>query len=112
MKYAYYTDDLHGWLKVSIEEIRQLGILRDISDKSFVSACRKYAFLEKDIDAEKFVIETIAAGWFENVKAVRRYTDLYYLSPPIFIRKLKPFIGSEFTGKNIAVINNENVFKF
>lgn len=99
MKYAFYTDDLHGWLKVSIEEIRQLGLLKEISVKSYVSNCHKYAFLEKDIDAKRFVIETIASGWFENLKVVGRYTNLYNSGPPSFIRNLNLLLVHSFLVK-------------
>jgi predicted RNA methylase len=111
MKYAFYSDEKGGWLKVSIEEIRQLGILKDISEKSFVSNDRKYAFLEKDIDALLFINEALAADWYENFDAVRRCTDHYYSGPPSFIRNLQPFIGSQFIGKSSGERTN-NVFHF
>jgi len=112
MKYAFYTDDSGGWLKVSIEEIRQLGILEDISEKSFVSTDRKYAFLEKDIDAMLFINEALVFDWFENFDAISRCTDLYYSGPPSFIRNLEPFIGTQFLGKSLPAKNTDNVFKF
>ena len=112
MKYAFYTDDSGGWLKVSIEEIRQLGILEDISDKSFVSSDRKYAFLEKDIDVMLFINEALVFDWFENYDAIRRCTDQYYSGPPSFIRNLEPFIGAQFLRKSLPVSNTNNVFNF
>jgi hypothetical protein len=112
MKYAYYTDDSGGWLKVSIEEIRQLGILKDISEKSFVSSDRKYAFLEKDVDTRLFINEALAADWFENFDAISRCTSHYYSGPPSFIRNLQPFIGSQFLVKSLPMNNTDNVFRF
>ena len=111
MKYAFYSDDLHGWLKVSIEEIKQLGILEDISEMSYVSNDRKYAFLEKDVDSPLFINAALAADWFENFDAIRKCTNLYYSGPPSFIRNLEPFIGSQFLPKSLPV-KTDNVFNF
>ena len=55
MKYAFFTDDLHVWSKFSIEEFKQLGILENISEKSYVSNDRKYVYHEKNIDALLFI---------------------------------------------------------
>lgn len=112
MKYAFYTDNLNGWLKVPIEEIKQLGLLKEISNKSYVSACHKFAFLNKNVDAETFVIETIAAGWFESFKAVERCTSLFYSAPPNFIQKLDPFDGSMLTGKSLPAKNADHIHDF
>jgi hypothetical protein len=91
MKYSFYSDPTHGWLKVSIEEINQLAITQDISSRSYISACGKYAFLEKDNDAELFILAVLAADWFEDFDAVRRCTKEFYSSFPSFIRNLESF---------------------
>ena len=91
MKYAFYSDPEHGWLKVSTDEINQLAITRDISASSFISACGKYAFLEKDNDAELFILAILKADWFQDFEAVRRCTKEFYSSFPSFIRNLESF---------------------
>jgi hypothetical protein len=63
MKYAFYSDPDNGWLKVSIEEINQLAITQNISASSFISACGKYAFLERNTDAKIFVQAILDADW-------------------------------------------------
>ncbi len=91
MKYSLYSDPSHGWLKVSIEEINQLAITHDISSGSYISACGKFAFLEKENDAELFIWAVLAADWFEDFDAVRRCTKEFYSSFPSFIRNLESF---------------------
>jgi hypothetical protein len=91
MKYAFYSDPDHGWLKVSIEEINQLAITHDISSDSFISACGKYAFLEKDNDAELFILAILAADWFQDFQAIQKSTKEFYSSFPSFIRNLESF---------------------
>ena len=100
MKYAFYSDPSHGWLKVSTEEINQLAITRDISSNSFISACGKYAFLEKDNDAELFILAVLTAHWFEDFDAVRRCTGKFYSNFPSFIRNLESF--SIYKGKRLS----------
>ena len=91
MKYAFYSDPEHGWLKVSTDEINQLTITQDISADSFISACGKYAFLEKDNDAELFILAVLAADWFQDFDAIRRCTKEFYSDFPSFIRNLDSF---------------------
>ena len=88
MKYAFYSDPEHGWLKVSTDEINQHAITHDISAGSFISACGKYAFLEKDNDAELFILAILKADWFQDFEAIRRCTKEFYSSFPSFIRNL------------------------
>ena len=102
MKYAFYSDPEHGWLKVSIEEINQLAITQDISAGSFISACGKYAFLEKDNDAEFFILAVLAADWFQDFEAVRRCTKEFYSSFPSFIRNLESF--STYKEKRLSAV--------
>ena len=91
MKYAFYSDLDHGWLKVSIEEINQLAITHDISASSFISACGKYAFLDKNTDAKIFVQAILDADWFEDFEAVRKCTKEFYSNFPSFILNLESF---------------------
>ncbi len=111
MKYALYRDELHAWLKVSIEEIKMLGILENISEKSYISDCRKYAFLEVTVDCQLFIKAALTADWFQDFYAIKKCTNLYYSGPSSFVRKLKPFIGSQFIAKSPLIITN-NVFNF
>ena len=91
MKYAFYSDPEHGWLKVSTDEINQLAITQDISASSYISACGKYAFLEKDNDAVLFILAILTADWFQDFDAVRRCTKEFYSCFPSFIRNLESF---------------------
>jgi len=91
MKYAFYSDPDNGWLKVSFEEINQLAITHDISASSFISACGKYAFLDKNTDAKIFVQAILDADWFEDFEAVRKCTKEFYSNFPSFILNLQSF---------------------
>lgn len=91
MKYAFYSDPSHGWLKVSVEEINQLAITQDISSGSFISACGKYAFLERDIDCQIFLKAVLAADWFQDFDSIRKSTKEFYSDFPSFIRNLESF---------------------
>ena len=72
MKYAFYSDPNHGWLKVSIIEISQLAISQDISANNFIYAFGFYAFLERNTDAKIFIHAILNADWFEDFQAVRK----------------------------------------
>ena len=91
MKYAFYSDPDNGWLKVSIEEINQLAITQEISASSFISACGKYAFLDRNTDAKIFVQAILDADWFEDFEAVRKCTKEFYSNFPSFILNLESF---------------------
>lgn len=101
MKYAFFSDPSHGWLKVSIEEIKQLNICTAISRFSYISSDRKYAYLEEDQDAQIFLNAVLAADWFEDMEAIRNCTKQFYSDPPSFIRNLEPFIAAHFTVKPV-----------
>jgi hypothetical protein len=91
MKYAFFTDPSHGWLKVSIEEIKQLEITHRISAYSYISADRKYAYLE-------------------DMNAVRACTKNFYSDPPSFIRNLESFANYQLTLQ--PVVQSEIIFNF
>lgn len=55
MKYMFYSDPGHGWLRVKMQEIIDLGIQHKITIYSYVSANGKYAYLEEDCDAGTFI---------------------------------------------------------
>ncbi len=108
MKYAFFSDPSHGWLKVAVEEIYQLELSLGISTSSYISADNKYAYLEEDHDTPLFIEAAIKAGWFSSWKEFDSETGQYYSDPPSFIRNLQPF-GSYQPKKAIPSIK---VFKF
>ena len=52
MKYIFYSDVGHGWIKVSIKELVQLGIQNKISGYSYMR--NNSAYLEEDCDLSIF----------------------------------------------------------
>ena len=60
MKYETFVDSGHGWLKVSINELRLLGIEGQISSCSYQMGGN--AYLEEDSDAWLFVEAKKAKG--------------------------------------------------
>lgn len=52
-KFHYYSDPGHGWLKVKISLLEELGIADQISSCSYVLG--EYAYLEEDADATLFM---------------------------------------------------------
>ena len=106
MKYALFSDPSHAWLKVSIEEIKQLGIAPEISGFSYISADRKYAYLEQDRDAQIFLNAVLAADWFEDMQSIRNCTGQYYSDPPSFIRNLDSFVAAQFATKQVSEKNH------
>jgi len=110
MKYAFFSDPSHGWLKVTIEELKQLELIPHISSFSYISSDRKYAYLEEDQDAQIFLNAILAADWFEDMEAVRNCTKQFYSDPPSFIRNLEPFDATQFAVKPVA--EKSNIFIF
>jgi len=90
-KYAFYEDPSHGWMKVSIEELKQLDLCPKISSFSYITADRKFAYLEEDLDCETFLNAALAADWFENMQAIRNCTQQFHTNSPSFIRNLESF---------------------
>lgn len=60
LEYKYHTDPGHGWLEVSIEELKLLGILDQISPYSYTHAGK--AYLEEDCDMALFMNTMEAKG--------------------------------------------------
>ena len=52
MKYNFYQDPGHGWLKVQIKELEELGIQNKISGCSYMK--NESAYLEEDGDLSCF----------------------------------------------------------
>lgn len=51
--YTFLSDPSHGWLRVPLIELYNLGILDKISGCSYLFS--KYVYLEEDCDAQKFI---------------------------------------------------------
>jgi len=49
----WITDSGHGWLKVPLSKVKELGIADKISACSYMD--RTYAYLEEDCDAHLFL---------------------------------------------------------
>jgi len=52
-KFDFYSDPAHGWVKVKLSTLKELGLENKISSYSYVKD--GYAYLEEDSDASKFV---------------------------------------------------------
>ena len=77
-KLTFHTDAGHGWLEVSIEDIRELCIENSISSYSYIKGER--VFLEEDCDASLYFEGAKAKGWTINM------TEKY--QPDSFVRNL------------------------
>ena len=53
MKYHFYEDPAHGWLKVKISKLEKLGIAGKITGYSYMRG--EYAYLEEDCDLTTFM---------------------------------------------------------
>lgn len=51
-KFLFYSDPAHGYLRVPLSVLKDLGLFHKISPFSFMSS--RYAFLEEDMDANTF----------------------------------------------------------
>ena len=51
--YSFHSDAGHGWLKVSIDELKRLKLMDKISPYSYRKG--NYAYLEEDSDASQFI---------------------------------------------------------
>ena len=60
MKFNYYMDPGHGWLKVPISLLKELGIESRITVYSYRRG--DYAYLEEDCDAPAFMNAMEARG--------------------------------------------------
>lgn len=54
-QYHFFEDPGHGWLRVPIKDIIQLGLKNEISRFSYING--RNVFLEEDSDAGKFIEE-------------------------------------------------------
>jgi hypothetical protein len=73
MKYTFYNDPGHGWMKVPVKRLIELGIDQQISPYSYLSETGKFAYLEEDLDAGVFINAAKESG--EDVTWSNRYAD-------------------------------------
>jgi hypothetical protein len=59
-QYDFYADAGHGWLKVSLKELKELNLIDKITCYSYVN--KNYAFLEEDCDLSVFIEEKKKRG--------------------------------------------------
>ncbi|MFH2109883.1 MAG: hypothetical protein ABIJ47_01340, partial [Candidatus Bathyarchaeota archaeon] len=64
--YDYYMDPGHGWLRVPVKKLEELGIADDISNASYVKG--GYAYLEEDRDATIFTEAMESLGVKVNLR--------------------------------------------
>ncbi len=70
-KYQYISDPGHGWLKVPMEEVKDLKI----SSCSYMHA--GYSYLEEDCDAQTFLDHLLEQG------DTAEFTQIYQKNTPI-----------------------------
>jgi len=63
--YRFYSDPSHGWLRVPLKDILNLGIQDKISSCSYQNG--SYAYLEEDCDVSLF-LDAIGKDWKEKIK--------------------------------------------
>ena len=83
--FTMYSDPGHGWLQVSVRDVRAAGLhARDFSVYSYAAGRGDDAtyYLEEDCDAPKFV-----AAWKDKVGAIR--FDEKHSDKPSFVRGLR-----------------------
>jgi len=57
----YFNDPGHGWLRVAVKFIEEIG-LKDISSCSYISSSGEWVYLEEDCDADNFFIQLEKLG--------------------------------------------------
>lgn len=86
--YTFYSDPGHGWLKVDLKDLINLGILDQISNFSYARKGKKSisVYLEEDMDAGIFLkaISSLGISPKFNEKncrhkssKIRKYQSLY-----------------------------------
>ncbi len=80
--FTFHTDPRHGWLEVERDELKELGIEKNISSCSYQSGTKCY--LEEDCDASLFCKvyeETLG----DKIQCIDRYSE------ESFIRELPSY---------------------
>ncbi len=89
----YYQDPSHGWVKVPITLLKQLGIEQDISHYSYMR--NNYAYLEEDCDLSRLLKALDSNGILWRLREynsnkqskIRSYDNYFY--KPDFVTWLK-----------------------
>ena len=68
--FTHFTDPAHGWIKVSKQLLKELGIATKITAYSYQKG--DYAYLEEDCDASLFV-EEYEKQTGQKIKTVTSY---------------------------------------
>ena len=71
--FKYYNDPGHGWLKVPLTLIQQLGIANEISRYSYIN--KGNTFLEEDCDAFLFINTMKKKGYTVSVREFHTNQD-------------------------------------
>ena len=71
MKFTYYTDGGHGWIKVKKQLLGKLGIENKITSYSYMR--KDYVYLEEDCDLHTF--EKALADMGMPVNLVQKHTN-------------------------------------
>jgi hypothetical protein len=80
MTFTFHTDAGHGWIEVSLHDMRASGLEpKDFTRYSYRQ--RNVFYLEEDCDAAKFI-----AAWQEKTGQHAEFRDAY--QPRSFIRQL------------------------
>jgi hypothetical protein len=88
--YNFVQDSGHGWVEVPLKDVKQSGVLKDITLYSYKN--NKYAYLEEDLDAQTFLSAMESKGYtitlnnkhiedFETVINKRRLVSFTYIKP-------------------------------
>jgi hypothetical protein len=72
-KYIFTETMGHGYLRVPLSDLRELGLLAAISEYSFLNG--EFVELEEDYEAPMFCVLANAAGW-TITKEIRQADDL------------------------------------
>lgn len=71
MKLHFYADPGHGWLRVPMKKLTELGIQNDITHYSYMKGAD--AYLEEDTDAWHFIKALKKTG--ETYEFIQHHTD-------------------------------------
>ncbi|MDO8611125.1 MAG: hypothetical protein Q7R95_11420 [bacterium] len=100
MKLNFHSDPGHGWLQVPLSEIQRLGIGKQISHYSYMSARgpNPLVYLEEDCDASIFIEAAKSKG--EQIE----FNDVSY-NDECFIRGLPNFTPTN-VGRMLLGVDN------
>lgn len=94
MGYKYFQDPGHGWIKVPVTELVDLGIAEQITTYSYLSPSGKFAYLEEDMDAGTFLQAKRSRGDEFSI-------DNRHCNRPSSIRSYPHYSARQVTGPRI-----------